>query len=187
VNASRKPGEWQTYDIVFEAQQFDGEKLVKPAYVTVFHNGVLIQHNVELTGPTSWLQRAPYRAHAEKLPLSLQDHGNPVRFRNIWVRELGKPGRKEFTLATALLDSYLGKYDNLEVTRQGDQLAVSIGGVRFLLFAESAAKFFAKTTDVELEFQSNAEGKVDRVTWSVGEGANVAKKTRETAGASGKP
>ena len=188
VNASLPPGQWQIYDIIYTAPRFDSEgKLLSPVRLTVFHNGVLIQHYVELTGPTSWLQRAPYRAHPEKQPLSLQDHGNPVRFRNIWARELGKPGRKEFTLATALLDSYLGKYENLEVTRQGDQLAASIGGVRFLLFAESATKFFAKTTDVELEFQSNAEGKVDRVTWSVGEGANVAKKTRETAGASGKP
>ncbi len=143
VNASLPPGQWQIYDIIYTAPRFDSEgKLLSPVRLTVFHNGVLIQHNVELTGPTSWLQRAPYRAHPEKQPLSLQDHGNPVRFRN---------------------------------------------GVRFLLFAESATKFFAKTTDVELEFQSNAEGKVDRVTWSVGEGANVAKKTRETAGASGKP
>ena len=71
---------------------------LSPARVTVIHNGVLVQNNVELTGPTSWLERAPYSPHPEKQPISLQDHGNPVRFRNIWVRELGKPGKKEFTL-----------------------------------------------------------------------------------------
>ena len=88
VNASRRPGEWQTYDIVFRAPHFDGQRLVQPARMTVFHNGVLVQDAVELLGPTSHQQRAPYEAHAGRLPLSLQDHGDPVRFRNIWVREL---------------------------------------------------------------------------------------------------
>src|SRR5438552_4322173 len=91
ANASLPPGQWQTYDCVYTAPRFDAEgKLLSPARLTVLHNGVLIQNNVQLTGPTSWLERAPYRAHPEKQPLSLQDHGNPVRFRNIWIRELGK-------------------------------------------------------------------------------------------------
>jgi len=149
--------------------------------LTVFHNGVLIQNNVRLTGPTSWLERAAYESHPEKQPLSLQDHGNPVRFRNIWVRELGKAGKKEFTLPTALLDEYTGRYassDNkLEVTREGNQLAVRLSGVKFLLFAESPTKFFAKTTDVQIEFPSAEQGRPDRLVWSVGEGANQA--TRE--------
>lgn len=89
VNACRKPGEWQSYDIVFRRPRFDAEgKLVSPARMTVFHNGVLIQDNVELLGPTSHKIRLPYKAHPDKLPLSLQDHGNPVRFRNIWLRPL---------------------------------------------------------------------------------------------------
>jgi Domain of Unknown Function (DUF1080) len=89
VNASRPPGEWQTYDIVFHAPKFDaGGKVLAPARMTVFHNGVLVQDNTVLTGPTAHSARVPYEAHPAKLPLSLQDHGDPVRYRNIWVREL---------------------------------------------------------------------------------------------------
>ena len=179
ANACRPPGQWQTYDIVYTAPRFDAEgKLLSPARLTVFQNGVLIQNNVELTGPTDWLDRAPYQAHPEKQPISLQDHGNPVRFRNIWVRELGKPGKKEFTLATTLLDNCAGKYDPIEITREGSQLAARLSGRKFLLFAESPTKFFAKTTDVQIEFPAGAQGKPDRLIWSVGEGANEAKRNQ---------
>lgn len=89
VNACRKPGEWQTYDIIFHRPHFDPElNLVEPARMTVFHNGILVHDNVELTGPTAHKARPPYKAHDIRLPLSLQDHGNPVRYRNIWLREL---------------------------------------------------------------------------------------------------
>lgn len=87
VNASRPPGQWQMYDIVFHAPRFDGSgKLTRPAHVTVLHNGVLVQDHVEIHGPTATGE--PYKPHAEKLPLELQDHNHPVRYRNIWVREL---------------------------------------------------------------------------------------------------
>ena len=89
VNASRPPGEWQTYDIVFRAPRFDASGTVtSPAHVTVLHNGVLVQDAVELTGPSGHHARPPYQAHAARLPLGLQDHGHPVRYRNVWVREL---------------------------------------------------------------------------------------------------
>jgi hypothetical protein len=89
VNASRPPGIWQTYDIIFHRPHFDANgKLLEPAQVTVLHNGVLVQDGVVLTGPTAHQTRPPYAAHADKLPLTLQDHGHPVRYRNIWVREL---------------------------------------------------------------------------------------------------
>lgn len=89
VNAARPPGQWQWYDIVFHGPRFDtGGKLLRPARITVFHNGVLVQDNVEPTGPTEHGERPPYKAGPDKLPLALQDHGNPVRYRNIWVREL---------------------------------------------------------------------------------------------------
>jgi hypothetical protein len=89
VNASRPPGQWQTYDIFFHAPRFatDG-KLIRPASVTVLHNGVLVQDNVEIHGPTA--TGKPYEAHPEKLPLALQDHNHPVRYRNIWIRELSQ-------------------------------------------------------------------------------------------------
>jgi hypothetical protein len=89
VNACRKPGEWQTYDIIFTAPRFDEQgKLIKPAFITVLQNGVLIQNNFEIQGATSYTQPPGYTAHPAKLPLLLQHHGNPVRFRNIWIREL---------------------------------------------------------------------------------------------------
>lgn len=89
VNASRKPGEWQTYDIIFSAPEFDEiGKPTKRARITVIHNGVLIQNNVEIHGNT-WNDRAPlYTAHGPKGALKLQDHGDLVRYRNIWVRSL---------------------------------------------------------------------------------------------------
>jgi hypothetical protein len=89
VNASRPPGEWQAYDIVFRAPVFSGDTVVRPARLTVFHNGVLVQDDMALLGPTSHRRRDPYEPHAAELPISLQDHGAPVRYRNIWVRKLG--------------------------------------------------------------------------------------------------
>lgn len=89
VNASRPPGEWQTYDAVFVAPRFDTDgKLLSPARVTAFHNGVLILHDVVLRGPTEYRGQPKYRPHGPKAPIVLQDHGNPVAYRNIWVREL---------------------------------------------------------------------------------------------------
>jgi hypothetical protein len=86
VNASRKPGEWQTYDIVFIAPRFEDGKLKTPAYVTAFHNGVLVHNKYELTGTTPHKAVGKYTPHEPKGPIKLQDHGNPMRFRNIWVR-----------------------------------------------------------------------------------------------------
>jgi hypothetical protein len=93
VNASRPPGEWQSYDIVFHRPRFDASgKLLRPARLTVFHNGVLVQDEVVLSGPTGHHQRPAYTPGPEKLPLSLQDHEHPVRYRNIWIRELPDAG-----------------------------------------------------------------------------------------------
>ena len=91
VNACRGPGKWQSYDIIFHRPIFKGDKVLRRARFTVLHNGVVVHDNIELTGGTGW--RGPhaishYVPHEDKLPIMLQDHGNPVQFRNIWIREL---------------------------------------------------------------------------------------------------
>lgn len=92
VNASRPPGAWQTLDVVFIAPRFDDAgQLLSPARFTAFHNGVLVQHDAVLRGPTVFRGEPKYAPHAAKLPLVLQDHRNPVAFRNIWIRELALP------------------------------------------------------------------------------------------------
>ncbi|WP_166825753.1 3-keto-disaccharide hydrolase [Thalassoroseus pseudoceratinae] len=89
VNACRKPGEWQTYDILFEAPRFDEHgSLTRPGYMTVLQNGVVVQNRTELLGGTSYIAPPKYTKHSDKEPISLQFHGNPVRFRNIWLRPL---------------------------------------------------------------------------------------------------
>ena len=95
VNASRPPGEWQTYDVVFIAPRFGANgQVLSPARLTAFHNGVLVQYDVKLKGPTRYRGAPSYQAHAAKLPLSLQDHRNPTAFRNIWVREIALPEKE---------------------------------------------------------------------------------------------
>lgn len=89
VNACKKPGEWQTYEIIFTAPRFsESGRVIIPAYITLVHNGVLIQNHVALVGPTEYIGFPDYTKHNLKLPLVLQDHRNLVSFRNIWIREL---------------------------------------------------------------------------------------------------
>ncbi len=154
VNASLPPGQWQTYDLIWTAPRFDAEgQLLSKAYVTVIHNGVLVQNNVEFTGPDPWIGRPPYKAHPERLPIAFQDHGNPVRFRNIWVRELGNRRQKEFMLPDALLDTYAGEYTSGKVRRLPDGLlGLTVGGTEVVLHAASPTRFYALTTDVQVEF-----------------------------------
>jgi hypothetical protein len=179
VNASRPPGEWQTYDILFRRPRFDERgEVTAPAQVTVLHNGVLVQHDVELVGPTGWLERAPYRRHEDKLPLSLQDHGNPVRYRNLWIRELGADGRrKEFVYDDSTLNKLVGRY------RAGDGLSIVVSrpaqllqatfsfpgrSMTFPLHAESKSRFYSRSFDGELTFQTAAEGAPDAVVFRIG-------------------
>ena len=93
VNASRKPGEWQAYDVIFTAPRFAADgKVISPAYITVLHNGILVQNHVAIKGGTVWIGQPKYTKHGDKESLVLQDHGldggQPMSYRNIWVREL---------------------------------------------------------------------------------------------------
>lgn len=88
ANACRKPGEWNVYDIIWEAPRFDGDTLVRPAYVTVMLNGIVLHHHRQLRGVTSHKVLTEYEPHGAEGPLELQDHGDLVRFRNIWYRPL---------------------------------------------------------------------------------------------------
>ncbi len=141
VNVARPPGEWQTYDIIFRRPHFapDGS-LKEPARITVIHNGVLVQDHTAYWGPTSWLQHLPYTSHAPRLPLILQDHDNPVRFRNIWIRELDQtlpppvsppPAEPIVQLDPATLDGYVGTYQAGGTTlgrvfREGNALYIDL-------------------------------------------------------------
>lgn len=89
VNASKKPGEWQSYDIIFIAPRFNKSGgIISPSKLTVFHNGVLVHYNVSLLGTTEFIGMPVYKSHGDKEPLMIQNHGAPVRFKNIWIREL---------------------------------------------------------------------------------------------------
>ncbi len=174
VNASLPPGAWQIYDIVWTAPRFDSDgKLLSKARITVLHNGVLVQNNVELTGPTGWVGRVPYQAHPERTPIAFQDHGNPVRYRNVWVRELGNHRHKQLMLADSVLNPYVGDYGQspgnvIKIRRLPDGvLSFNLSGVDLIMYAETPTKFYALTTDVQCEFDSS--GPTKKIAVTVGE------------------
>jgi len=175
VNACRPPGAWQSYDIIFHRPCFGSNgTAIQPARVTVLHNGVLVQDHAALRGPTAWMQRKPYQPHPDKLPLALQDHGNPVRYRNIWIRELPVPGtreagRAEITLPEAMYDDYPGTYQNADdpewlITITCEERQVRghiIDHVAPLdFFPERKDRLFCKTVDTEIEFVRDSAGRV---------------------------
>ena len=194
VNVCRPPGEWQTYDIVFRRPRFrpDGD-LVSPARVTVIQNGILVQDDVELWGPTMWLQHLPNTAHPDKLPLAFQDHGNPVRYRDIWVRELPEqplPGpaadpRPVVMLPAASLDRYVGKYKvgtgqlTLTVSRRGQQLYCDFqfNGQPLELVPHSDRAFSLRWTAGDVDFDMNQDGSIRGLTFSLAGEKQTAIKT----------
>lgn len=114
VNAMRPPGEWNTYEVIWTRPRFaDDGSLESPAYITALHNGVLILNHFELLGDTPYHRPPHYEKHDDKLPISLQDHGNPVRFRNIWVREI-EPIVGERVSKPYILDHETGKKNWVE-------------------------------------------------------------------------
>ena len=193
-NVALAPGEWQSYDIFFSRPRFSrAGALLEPARVTVLHNNVVVQNNVELWGPTSWLESLPYEAHADSLPLALQDHGNPVRYRNIWVRRLPepekfpqqKPDPDPIYLSKEVLDRYAGEYE----TEDGDRYALQVEGTRLLakfywrgkfieLVPRSAERFDLARTEATLIFQLREDGVPRGVTFHIGGESRVARKVR---------
>ena len=169
VNASRPSGAWQTYDIVFRRPRFNAKgTVVTPARLTVFHNGVLVQDNAELWGPTTWLQAEKYVAHATALPLTLQDHDHPVRYRNIWLRPLADPrdderglgeSRPKVQVPVSVLQSYVGKYGEgnnviANITRRGSQLYIEAFGhdTPLALVPQTTSRFEFRHTAGTVEF-----------------------------------
>lgn len=140
VNASRGPGEWQTYDVIFHRPRFDDSgRLLHPASVTLMQNGVLVQDHVQLSGPTAFHNRPPYIPVEEHLPIVLQDHGTPVRYRNIWIRELAEepaplpvkaavPLRAEAVQFASYAGAYQGGTMSLEVSSSSDKIIAQMGG-----------------------------------------------------------
>jgi len=143
VNPRRKPGEWQVYDIVFHQPVWDGDKLLHPGSITVFFNGVLVQDHWEMEGETTHCRRRPLKPHPKKGPLLLQDHGCPVNFRNIWIREL--PSR----------------WDNLTHS------AMSADPEKVMaLRRETAAKLFAKIADPKAATAANVKALAEVVSYA---------------------
>ncbi|MFO0913509.1 MAG: family 16 glycoside hydrolase [Pirellulales bacterium] len=173
VNVCRPPGQWQSYDISFRRPRFGSDgRLQHPARLSVWHNGVLIQDNVEPWGPTSWLQALPYEPTPAKLPLSLQDHGNPVRYRNIWLRELPEqPGpqppaddRPVITLPHDQLARYVGRYGEAgraarEIRLEGDRLQLNTSGAWLDLVPHSPSEFSLPWTQGGVQFELDDQGR----------------------------
>lgn len=192
VNACLPPGEWQSYDIIFRRPRFAGNgDLLQPARLTVMHNGVLVQDNVALWGPTNWMEYDAYQAHPDKLPLSLQDHGSPVRYRNIWLRELPEPlalkppagiDEKAVTLTSNVLDRYVGRYEvnpgwAFNIKREGDKMFANFYGNRWLeIVAHSEREFTMKRTAGDLAFDLAADGRPERFVFRMGGAQYTAKR-----------
>lgn len=183
ANACLPPGEWQSFDILFRRPRFDHQgEVVEPARLSVIHNGVWVQVDRELWGPTSWLMNFPYEPHAERLPLALQDHGNPVRFRNIWVRELpeqvtppSKNLRPHVHVAAERLETLVGDYGIGEkeslfrVTMQNGRLKFKAPGrLPLELVAENANTFRLRYTAGRVVFRRDDQGQGAQVQFYLG-------------------
>lgn len=187
VNACLPPGEWQSYDIIFRRPCFDQHgELLSAAQITVLHNGVVVHAYREMWGPTSWLKNDPYIPHADSLPIALQDHGNPIRFRNIWLRELPdedqRPAeptiRPYYAIDPIELERLVGSYmmedgPLVEITREKDSLFFQISGRQQLsLVPESQTKFNFFRTAGHLIFLPDGEGNVNEFEFHLGSRTN---------------
>lgn len=177
VNPCLSPGKWQTYDIIFHHPSFDENGFViKPAIITLIYNGVVVQDNTEILGPTRWMSESLYEAHPDKLPLTLQDHSNPIRFRNIWIRPLpqgvqnsGPEMPEGITLSNTIMEQYVGTYGKgISVTidhRDGKMMARIASLPFFELISLSENEFIGKRVDSRFVIDSDESGKVKGMTW----------------------
>ena len=194
VNTSRPAGEWQAYDIVFRRPRFrpDGS-VAQPARLTVLHNGIVVQDNFEIWGPTAWLQHLPYASHPDRLPLQLQDHGNPVLYRNVWVRELEEeprpgPAKQQtkplVTLTPETLDLYVGNYGEaarqpVAINRNGSTLYVKFGFLPPLeMLPHSKTEFSLRWTAATVMFDLDSGGSPTSLTFHIGGEARPAVRMR---------
>ena len=194
-NASRPPGEWQTYDIAFRRPRFDkAGKVLEPARVTLFHNGVLVQNNEELLGQTNWLKWTPYEAHADKAPIELQDHGHPVRFRSLWLRNLPERAQaanpqksfEHLKLSDHELDGFAGPYvmgtnqnaPRVTITREASHLLVKFPFLPDPLVIESISptEFVMPNTDGRFTFRQDNQKRVTGAPFKIGDGERELKK-----------
>lgn len=172
VNASRGPGEWQIYDIIFRRPRFDNNgDVLKPAILTVFHNGVLVQDHFELIGGTEWLIYDAYKPHEDRLPLSLQDHDNPVRFRNIWIRDIEPEKEKSpvypepIVIPVSDLQKYIGEYEaedgeKFKIYIKNNTLFLNRSGRQLELLFYSKNELSAKDTAIDLNFEFSSNGDI---------------------------
>ncbi len=170
VNASRGPGQWQTYDIIFRRPRFDAEgKVSKNAQLTVLHNGILVQNAVLALGPTGWIQHKTYDSIKGKTkgPISLQDHGNPVRYRNIWVRPLVEERQLPATpydpvkidLDQEVAAKLVGKYGAHKVEQKNKKLFLLFHGHSPLeMIPHSAAEYGFKKSAGQVTFTMDDQG-----------------------------
>ncbi len=179
VNASRGPGQWQSYDIILRMAKFDeGGKLSSPAMITVLHNGVVVQHGSEPYGPTSWVLHYDYDSKKNKGPIGLQDHGNPVRFRNIWIRNLDTkvtkgiyPEERSFTEDE--VKKFVGKYKGGQEIKVIDgQLWMNILGRDMEMRAYSDGTFGLLKTAGTISFSMDDEANVTAVELQTDAGKN---------------
>lgn len=181
ANAMRPSGEWQAYDIFFRRPRFsEAGALLEPARLTVLHNGILVQNNEELWGGTNWLQASPYASHPDALPIMLQDHGNPVSFRNIWIRPLPERPQpteavaaNEVTLSPDELDRFAGRYERgpgefTTIRREGDRLLANVLGPELELAPIAKEQFAFTRTDATLTFDISEAGEPQGLVMRLG-------------------
>ena len=184
VNASRGPGQWQTYDIVFKAPRFDeNKKLVSKAVITVLHNGVVVQHATQPFGPTSWVLHYNYNSNKVEGAIGLQDHGNPVRYRNIWIRKLGEetskgtyPESRAFTEDE--IKKFVGKYKGgQEVNLIDGKMYLKTLGRNMEMVAYADGTFGLLKTAGPVSFTTDDKGNVTalKMRLDAGKGGNFAR------------